>query len=95
MTSFDAIPATSIWGQAKKTLFNNTGSVAFRAEMDTTVPEVVNFNVKVNDFNSNSEVQLVGNNGTNFGGGLHSVMTSFYSFKIVSDIIFSFAINAL
>ena len=95
MTSFDAIPATSIWGQAKKTLFNNTGSVAFRAEMDTTVPEVVNFNVKVNDFNTNSEVQLVGNNGTNFGGGLHTVMTSFYSFKIVSDIIFSFAINAL
>ena len=68
MTSFDGIPATNIWGQAKKSLFNNAGAVAVRGEMDTAVPEVVKFNVKVNDFNTNSEVQLAGNNGTHFGG---------------------------
>ena len=57
-------PDSYVWGEAKRNIFNNTGAVAIRGDMNVNDHDVMNIDMRVNAFLNNLGVRLLGAAGT-------------------------------
>ena len=57
----DVPPATSVWAKLNK-VFDQGGEISIRGDVDTSVPDIVDLDVRANGFETS--VQLLGQVGT-------------------------------
>ena len=61
VSDVDVPPATSVWAQLKKS-FAKLGNISIRGDVDASVPDIVDLDVRANAFGTS--VQLLGQVGT-------------------------------
>jgi hypothetical protein len=58
-----SLPATSAWGVAKKSFFNDSAGTSLRADMEVNALESVDLTLDIDGFNEKATVKVLGSAG--------------------------------